>query len=94
MSKYYHIIQVDDAICQVQLPQGVLHEVLESHRSVAEPKGHTSKLVKPQIVHGESDVLLDPAAILTCQNLLLKSIVEKCAAPTILSSASWICSSG
>ena len=59
-SKYYHIIQVDDTICQVQLPQGVLHEVLESHQSVAEPKGHTSKLVKPQIAHGESSVLFRP----------------------------------
>ena len=28
--------------------------------------------------------------ILTCQNLLLKSIMEKCAAPAILSKASWI----
>ena len=59
-SKYYHIIQVDDTICQVQLPQGVLHEVLESCRSIGEPKRHTSKLVKPQIAHGESSVLSRP----------------------------------
>ena len=57
MSKHYHIIQVDD-ICQVKLPQGVLHEVLESHWRVAEPKGHMSKLVKPQIAHSERGVLL------------------------------------
>ena len=36
----------------------------------------------------------DSGAILTCQNLLLKSIVDKCAAPTILSNASWIHSKG
>ena len=51
MSKYYHVIQVDDTICQVQLPQGVLHEALESRGSTAEPRGHTSKLIKPQIAH-------------------------------------------
>ena len=33
-------------------------------------------------------------AILTCQNLLLKSIMEKCVAPHILSKASWIHSKG
>ena len=32
----------------------------------------------------------DLGAIFTCQNPLLKSIVEKCAAPTILSNTSWI----
>ena len=36
----------------------------------------------------------DSGAILTCQNLLLKSIMEKCVAPAILSKASWICGKG
>ena len=36
----------------------------------------------------------DSGAILTCQNPLLKSIVEKCAAPAMLSNASCICGNG
>ena len=36
----------------------------------------------------------DFSTILTCQNPLLKSIMEKCAAPAVLSNASWICSKG
>ena len=40
--------------------QGVLQEALESHRSIAEPKGHMSKLIKPQIAHDEGSVLLRP----------------------------------
>ena len=36
----------------------------------------------------------DSGTIFTCQNLLLKSIVEKCVAPAMLSSASCICDSG
>ena len=36
----------------------------------------------------------DSGTILTCQNLLLKSIVEKCVEPAILSKASWVCGKG
>ena len=54
----YHIIKVDDTIHQVQLPQNVLHEVLENCGSVTEPKGHTNELVEPQDAHSESGILL------------------------------------
>ena len=91
MIKHYHIIQIDDAIGQVQLFQGVLHEALKSHWGIAVPKGHMSKLTESQISHHEGGILL--GLVPSCQNLLSKSIVEKCVAPTILSSASCICSS-
>ena len=42
----------------VQLPQGVLHEMLEGRGCIAEPKGHTSELIEPQVTYGESSVLL------------------------------------
>ena len=57
-SKHYHIIYVDDAIHQIQLPQSVLHEALEGHQNVTESKGHRSELIEPQITHGESGILL------------------------------------
>ena len=36
----------------------------------------------------------ESGAILTCQKPLLKAIVEKCTAPTMISRASWICGNG
>ena len=58
MPEYNHIIKVDDAIHQILLPQGVLHKVLKSHRSITEPDGHTSQLLKPQVSRGKSGILL------------------------------------
>ena len=57
-TKHYHIILIDDAICQVQLSQGVVHEALKSCGGVAEPKGQTIKLIKFQISHLEDGMLL------------------------------------
>ena len=40
-----HIIQVDEAVGQIQLAEAILHQPLESCGSVAEPKGHPFTLV-------------------------------------------------
>ena len=72
VTEHYHIIQIDDAVGQVQLSQGVLHEVLKSQWSIAEPKEHMSKLVKPPISHCEGGILLG----LGCHLYLPKSALK------------------
>ena len=58
-TEHYHLIlQIDDAIDQIQLTQGVLHEVLKSCQHIAEPKRHMSNLIKPQVSHHEGSILL------------------------------------
>ena len=56
------IVRVDHAIREVQLPQGVLHEMLESCQHITQPKRHadhpSSKLVEPEVTHREGRVLL------------------------------------
>ena len=52
------IVQVNHAICEVQLPQGVLHEMLESCQHITQPKWHAGKLVEPKVTHCEGCVLL------------------------------------
>ena len=52
------IIQVNHAIHEVQLPQGVLHEMLEHHRHITQPERHAGKLVEPEVTHHEGRVLL------------------------------------
>ena len=49
-----------------------------------------SKLIKPQVSHGESGILLGLWCHFDLPESTLKSIVEKYAAPTILFNASWI----
>ena len=57
-TKDYDVIQVDHTICEVQLPQGVLHETLECHGCIAQPEWHVGKLVESKVTHCESCVLL------------------------------------
>ena len=51
------IIQVNHTIHEVQLPQGVLHEMLESRRCITQPKWHAGKLIEPEVTHCEGHVL-------------------------------------
>ena len=39
-TKDYDVIQVDYTICKVQFPQGILHEMLECCRCIAQTKRH------------------------------------------------------
>ena len=52
------IVQVNHAIREVQLPQGVLHEMLESHWHIKQPERHVGKLVEPEVTHHEGRILL------------------------------------
>ena len=52
------IIQVNHAVREVQLPQGVLHEMLESRWDITQPKWHAGELIEPEVTHCEGCVLL------------------------------------
>ena len=58
VTKDNDIVQVNHAIHEVQLPQGVLHEILESCRRITQPKWHVGKLIEPEVTHCEGRVLL------------------------------------
>ena len=52
-----HIVQVYQGICEVQLPQAVLHEMLEHRWSIAQPVGHMQELIHAHATHREGGVL-------------------------------------
>ena len=52
-----HVVQVYQGICEVQLPQAVLHEVLECCWSIAQTTGHAQKLVDTHATHCKGGVL-------------------------------------
>ena len=54
----YHIIQVDEAIGEVQLTQTILHESLESRRGVTQPERHTFTLIQTHTAQCEGSILL------------------------------------
>ena len=53
-----NIIQVNHAVCEIQLTQGILHEMLKSHGGITQPKWHAGELVEPEVTHCEGCVLL------------------------------------
>ena len=53
-----HIIQVDEAIGEVQLAQTVLHEPLESRRGITQPERHTFTLIQTHTAQCEGSILL------------------------------------
>ena len=58
MAKDNDVIQVDHAVCEVQLPQDVLHEMMECRRHITQPERHVGKHVEPKVTHHEGRVLL------------------------------------
>ena len=52
-----HVVQVYQGIHEVQLPQAVLHEMLEHRWSIAQPVGHTQELIHAHATHREGGVL-------------------------------------
>ena len=54
----YHIIQVDEAIGEIQLAQTVLHESLESRQGVTQPERHTFTLIQTHTAQCEGSILL------------------------------------
>ena len=54
----YHIIQIDEAIGEVQFTQTVLHEPLESRWGVTQPKRHTFALIQTHAAQCKGSILL------------------------------------
>ena len=58
MAKGDGVIQVDHAVHEVQLPQGVLHEMLEHCQCIIQSEWHAGELIEPEVTHREGCVLL------------------------------------
>ena len=58
VAKDDNIIQVNHTVCEIQLTQGILHEVLKSHGVITQPEGHTGELIEPMVTQREGCVLL------------------------------------
>ena len=54
----YHIIQVDEAIGEVQFAQTVLHEPLESRQGVTQPERYTFALIQTHAAQCKGTILL------------------------------------
>ena len=54
----YNIIQIDEAIGEVQFAQTVLHEPLESRQGVTQPERHTFALIQTHAAQCEGSILL------------------------------------
>ena len=53
-----HIIQIDDAISQIELSQCILHQMLECRGHITQSKGHPGKLIETKVANCEHGVLL------------------------------------
>ena len=51
-------LRIDHAVCEIQLTQGILHEMLKGHGGITQPKRHAGELVEPKVTHCEGCVLL------------------------------------
>ena len=61
-----NIIEVDDAISQIQFAKSVLHQPLEGGSCITQPKRHPGEFIKPQIAHGKGRVkaeILAPSSL-------------------------------
>ena len=52
------VIQTDDTICQVELPQTILHQLLECHWCGAQSEWQLFMLIKPEVANGECHILI------------------------------------
>ena len=51
------IIQVNYAVHEIQLTQGILHEMLKGQWGITLPQWHTGELIEPEATHCEGHVL-------------------------------------
>ena len=58
VAKDNNIIQVNHAVHEVQLTQGILHEMLKGRWCITQPEQHVGELVEPEVTHREGCVLL------------------------------------
>ena len=54
----YHIIQIDEAIGEVQFAQAVLHEPLEGRWGITQPERHTFALIQTHAAQCKGSTLL------------------------------------
>ena len=59
LGENYHVIQVDEAIGEVQFAQTVLHEPLESRWGVTQPERHTFTLIQTHAAQCNGSILLE-----------------------------------
>ena len=52
------IIQVNHAVREVQLAQGILHEMLKSCWGISQSEWHVGELIEPKVTQHEGCVLL------------------------------------
>ena len=86
----YHVIQVDQGICQVELSEAVLHKPLECRRGVAEPVQHLRNSYTPILPTVKAVYCWESLAILDLPEARFQVIVEKNRAPTMDSTVSCI----
>ena len=58
LGENYHIIQIDEAIGEVQFTKAVLHEPLESRRGITQPERHTFTLIQTHTAQSKGSILL------------------------------------
>ena len=58
LGENYHVIQVDEAIGEVQFAQTVLHEPLESRWGITQPERHTFTLIQTHAAQCKGSILL------------------------------------
>ena len=63
------IVQIDDAICQVELSQCILHKVLEGSGHVTESERHLGKFIEAQITNCECSVLPESILKIHCREV-------------------------
>ena len=56
--KHNQIIQIDQAVDEIQLTHTILHKSLESSWCITESKRHSIAIKESQITHSEGGVLL------------------------------------
>ena len=58
LREYFHVIQVDEAIGEVQFTQTILHEPLESRWGITQPERHTFALIQTHAAQCKGSILL------------------------------------
>ena len=67
--KHDQIIQIDQAVDEIQLTHTILHKLLESSGALQSPKGILSHSRNPRLPTVKAVYCFDTSSILICQNL-------------------------
>ena len=89
-AEHYNIIQIYNALGQMQLIKAGLHQPLEGGWSIGEPKRHPFTFPKAKWTHGKCSQCFASSSNSTCQYLDFRSKVENQTAPCRQSNVSSI----